>query len=109
MRTSIFTVWFLVTATDAVGALVAVFYLWRMKTRVGKFLAVCLAGLAWESAWAVASFFLYWPNEAEVAPAFALARSVGRTGKFICVWTLALYLMNFCEAIHRTVDGTRGR
>lgn len=107
MKAHIFTVWFLATASDAIAAALAVFYLYRLKTRLSKFLALCLAGVAIEAAVAAASLIIFWPDEFSAAPTFMVVRTLGRTVKMGCVWTLVLYLLNFCRSIHKAVDGSR--
>lgn len=104
MKPSLFVVWFFATASDAIAAALAALYLHRMKTRFTRFLALCLLGVAFEALVAAASLLIFWPDELTVAPAFAITRAAGRTIKSACVWTLVLYLFNFCERIQQKVD-----
>jgi hypothetical protein len=96
VESTLFIIWFGATAVDAVGCALVIWPLYRLNTRFGRFLAVCLAGVAVESVVASVSLMLFWPDEVQVATAFALSRAAGRTVKAVCVWALCLYLMNFC-------------
>lgn len=104
MRSSLYTFWFLAAASDAVGAVLACAYLFRLRTRLGWFLGLCLASVAVEATMATASLLLFWPNEYEVAPAFAVMRAAGRSVKCLGVWTLVLYFLNFCDGLHKTIS-----
>jgi hypothetical protein len=105
LKAHLFTLWFLATASDAIGAALAAFYLFRLKTRLSKFLALCLCGVAVEAAVAAVSLMVFWPDEFTAAPVFMAVRTIGRTVKMLCVWTLVLYLLNFCRGLHVRIDG----
>ncbi len=109
MESTLFIIWFGATAVDAVGCALAVWPLYRMRTRFGYFLAACLAGVAVESVVASASLMLFWPDEVKVATTFALSRAAGRTVKAVCVWTLCLYLIGFCGRVRRATGGSSAR
>jgi hypothetical protein len=109
MKAPLFDLWFLVTASDAIGAALAVVYLRRVRTRFSFFLAVFMGTVALEAVVASASLLMFWPDEVEVAPVFALTRSAGRAVKSVGVWVLVLYLLNFCEGLHNTIDGAARR
>jgi hypothetical protein len=96
VESTLFIIWFGATTVDAVGCALTIPLLYRLNSRFGKFLALCLAGVALESVVASLSLMLFWPDEVQVATTFALVRAGGRTVKGACVWTLCLYLMNFC-------------
>lgn len=108
MKSPLFDLWFLVTASDAIGAVIAVFYLRRVRTRFSLFLAIVFATIAFEAVVAGASLIIFWPDEIQVAPAFAVSRSGARFVKSVGVWVLVLYLLNFCQSIHRKVDAAKG-
>lgn len=95
MKDEFFLIWFLATATDAIGALLAAVLCFKLGTRFGKFAAVMLLGVAAEAVIAAASLLLLWPHELSAAPAFAITRGTGRTIKALCVWALTLYLLGF--------------
>jgi ABC-type anion transport system duplicated permease subunit len=99
--TRLFILWFLVTASDAIGAGLATILLFKIGTRYSRFQAVVFAVIAVEAAAAAASLILFWPQEAEVAPVFALTRSVARGMKASGVWCYAFYLFNLCDRNRR--------
>ena len=99
MDSTLFIIWFGATAVDAVGCALVIIPLYRMETKFGYFLAVCLATIAIESVVASLSLMLFWPDEIQVATAFAVSRALGRTVKAVGVWTLCLYMLGFCEHV----------
>jgi MFS family permease len=111
MTDNVFNFWFFVTASDAVGALLAAVLLYRLDTRFGRRLGLFTAAIAFEAVVAAASLFLFFPNEATAAPWFAIARILGRGVKATAVWVLALWLLNLCqrprEGIHHTQTAPR--
>ena len=111
MADDIFNFWFLVTVSDAIGAALAAVLLYRLGTGFGRFLGLFAAAIAFEAVLAGASLVLFVPNEATVAPWFALTRVTGRGVKAAAVWTLALWLLNICqrrrEGIHYTTSAPR--
>jgi predicted cation transporter len=92
---TIFVIWFVATTTDAIGAILAAWTLYRMKSRFSYYMAFLLIGIAVEAVIAATSLALLWPNELQVNPQFALCRVVGRSVKAIGVWMWALYLLGF--------------
>lgn len=94
--TGFFLIWFLVTTSDAIGAGLAVILLYRLGSRYGRFQALVFATLAFEAALAAFSLLLYWPQEAAVAPEFAVIRAAGRSVKSVGVWVYVFYLFNLC-------------
>jgi MFS family permease len=111
MADNIFNFWFLVTVSDAIGAVLAAVLLYRLGTRFGRSLGIFAAAIAFEAVVAGASLVLFFPNEATVAPWFAITRVIGRGVKAAAVWMLALWLLNICqrprEGIHYTVSASR--
>ncbi|HKS27089.1 MAG TPA: hypothetical protein VJS44_04690 [Pyrinomonadaceae bacterium] len=84
--------WFTVTCSDAIADILIAFYSFRSQSRFGKFMGIFLVGLSVEAVIAAASLLIFWQIEVEVAPAFAISRTIGRTIKMLCAWTLFLYL-----------------
>lgn len=107
MKDSLFILWFLVTASDAIGAGLAAVMLFRLGTRFGKFLGWLAVAIAFESVVAAASLILLWPQEVSQAPVFAMARTCGRGVKSAAVWALAVYLLGLCRKRSRDAHITR--
>jgi hypothetical protein len=87
--------WFFASTSDAIGAILAAWRLFRMNTRFSRYLAFLLVGIAVEAVIAGFSLLALWPDESTVAPLFAWSRIAGRTVKATTVWFLSLYLMGF--------------
>jgi hypothetical protein len=62
VESTLFIIWFGATAVDAVGCALVIWPLYRLNTRFGRFLAVCLAGVAVESVVASVSLMLWWTD-----------------------------------------------
>lgn len=86
-------VWFLVVATDGIGAAIAAARLWRARreSKACQFVSMLLAGFAIESFIAVIALAVGPP------PAVVVGRLVmnivGRSIKAACGWTFTLYLL----------------
>jgi hypothetical protein len=106
----LFILWFLLTASDAVGALIGVAVFRKMRLASSRYQMILLVGIAVEATVAGASLLLWWREEYAVAPAFAIARSFGRGFKMLCVWAYVAYYLGFINGvgpIHRTLNGER--
>lgn len=68
MTDNVFNLWFLMTVSDAIGAVLAAVLLYRLGTRFGRSLGIFSAAIAFEAVVAGASLILFFPNEATVAP-----------------------------------------
>jgi len=98
LKVTLYVIWFAVSASDAIGALLASLYLLKIKSRFGKFLGIVLIGITIEALIAATSLMLFWQVEVVVQPEFALMRVIGRSIKSVCVWALVLYLLNICNS-----------
>lgn len=87
--------WFFVASSDAIGATLASWRLFKMRTRFSRYLGYLLIGVAVEALIAGFSLLALWPDEPSVVPLFAWSRIIGRTIKATTVWFLSLYLMGF--------------
>jgi|ERR1043165_503006 hypothetical protein len=94
--TQVFLLWFLVTTSDAIGALLAAVLLFKLGSRYARFQAVVFAGIAFEAVVAASTLILLWPQEVTVAFSFALSRSLARAVKSGAVWAYVFYLFNLC-------------
>lgn len=107
MSDTLFTLWFLLTCSDAIAEVLAVVLILRTRSRFGRYIAWLLAGFAVESIFAAASLILFFPNELSVAPAFAISRSIGRGFKAVMAWVLVGYLVGICNGVHHTEGPVR--
>lgn len=97
MRATAYIIWFAVSASDAIGALLACIYLFRLKGGFARLLSFVLLGIAVEAIVAAVSLLLFWQAEVLVQPEFAIARAIGRSVKALGVWCLVFYLLNICS------------
>lgn len=91
----LYVLWFLATASDAFGSLIAAIQVFRSRdiNGGGRRLAWALVGLTFEALVAAGSLILWWPTEITDAPYFALSRACGRSVKSVLMWRLALYMV----------------
>ena len=97
MKASLFVLWFLAACSYAIAAALAALSVYRLRMTPAGLFALAFAGVAFEGAMAAGSLILFWPTEADVAPGFAVSRAVGRTVAALCLWPVALYLLNLCN------------
>lgn len=108
---NIFILWFLASCSDAIAGTICAVHLFRRRTRLGNVLAVFFLCVAYEAAWAAASFVIFWPEEYTVATGFAVVRAQARTVKMFGVWALVFFFFNLCDrgGIHATLSGQHPR
>jgi hypothetical protein len=93
LRTSLHVIWFLASATDAIADIIIAAHLFRLKKKFGNYLGWMMVGLSIESVIAATSLILFWMVEIDVAPVFAITRTIGRSIKAFFSWTFCAYLL----------------